>query len=341
MDRTVLVTGATGYIARHIVHQLLEAGWRVRGSVRSKARAAEARKAIGAALSDPAAIDRLDLVELDLSKDAGWEEAAAGCRALLHTASPFPMEQPRNAEEVTRPAVDGTLRAMKAAAAVTVPLVVLTSSIAAIQYAGFPATKPVYTEADWTEAGDTRLSAYTRSKTLAERAAWDFAGRGGGSPALVAINPGLVFGRPLGSDYGTSLAVLERILRAKDPALPPICFPIVDVRDVAAMHVAALSRPAAAGKRFIGSAGEASFAELARMLAQAFPERRLVTREAPQFLIRMIGLFDRSIATIRPDLGRRVRVSNAAASEVLGIEFRDMTGTVVDSARYLIETGRL
>ncbi|MCX7305456.1 MAG: NAD-dependent epimerase/dehydratase family protein [Hyphomicrobiales bacterium] len=337
MDRTALVTGATGYIARHVIVRLLDAGWRVRGSVRSRAKAAEAIAAIRAALADPAGAERLELVELDLASDDGWREAAGGCAAMLHMASPFPIAQPRDPDELTRPAVEGTLRALRAATEAAIPKVVLTSSMVAVQYAGFPGTKPVYTEADWTDGNDTRFTAYTRSKTLAERAAWDYVEGNGRKIALTSINPGLVLGRPVGGHFGTSVQVLRRILEAKDPALPSVTFAIVDVADVAAMHVAALNKPEAAFRRFIASAGDASFADIARILAAAFPDRRIVTRQAPDFLIRMIGLFDSSVGTILPDLGRRLNTSSAAARDVFAIRFKDMRETIIETARYLSE----
>lgn len=333
---TVVVTGASGFIAKNIVLQLLEAGYFVRASVRSKTREAEIVAAMRSHLSSPEALQRLTFVELDLDRDEGWRDALVGVDALLHTASPFPMTQPKDADDLIRPAVEGTLRALRAARDAGVTRVVLTSSVASVMYGGFPATKATYTEADWTDGSLKTLTAYTRSKASAEKAAWDFVRTEAGQIRLTAINPGLVLGVPLDSRFGTSLQVVQRLLAGKDPAVPDIIFSIVDVSDVARMHVKALETPASEGKRFLASGGMMTFADMGKTLIDALPDRRIVTRQAPSFLIRLIALFDPSIRTILPDLGRRFSVSNAAARAVLGIDFADPRDTVARSGAYLV-----
>ena len=337
--QTILVTGASGYIAKHIVLQLLEAGYRVRGSVRNLDRGEEVRNAVAARLTGPPAAKNLEFVELDLNKDDGWAGALDGVDALLHTASPFPMVQPDNPDDLIRPAVDGTLRALKAASAAGVERVVLTSSSVAVLGADHPLNGTAYNEADWTDPDHRHATPYARSKTLAEQAAWDFVANQATGLKLTTINPGLVVGPPLDDAFGTSIALVERVLKAKDPALPDVGFPVVDVRDIAAMHVRALERPETAGERFVGVADFLRFVDLATALKAALPDRKIVTFVAPHFLIRLIGLFDKAVRTIIPDLGKMKRIDNAKARDVLGIEFADPRTAIVDSARFLLERG--
>ncbi|MEO0913382.1 MAG: NAD-dependent epimerase/dehydratase family protein [Pseudomonadota bacterium] len=329
----ILVTGASGFIAKHIVLQLLEAGHSVRGSLRSPGRAEEVRNAVRPHLSEPARADEaLSFTKLDLSQDAGWEEAMSGIDALIHTASPFPLEQPKDAETLIRPAVNGALRALRAAKAAGITRVVFTSSIAAIANTALPVGRDVHTEEDWTDLSDPRATPYVASKTLAERAAWDFVKSDAPEMELTVINPAFVLGPPLDGATGTSMQVIARIVEAKDPALPNVGFPVVDVRDIAAMHVAALDTPESIGRRFIGAESFLWFRDMARAVKAAHPERKIVTRKAPDFVIRILGRFDPSIRTILPNLGRRDDVSARAAEETLGITFRDAREAVREAA---------
>lgn len=319
MPHHVLLTGASGFIAKRITLDLLEAGHTVRGSIRSLKRADEVRAAVRPHLSDPAALDRLSFVELDLTHDAGWVEAMQGMTALIHTASPFPIAPPKDEDEVIRPAVDGTLRALRAAQAAGVTRVVMTSSVVAIEANGKVGREKL-NEGDWSDISHPRSTPYYKSKTLAERAAWDFVAQHP-EMQLTTINPSLVLGRPLDSDFGTSLQLIERILSAKDPMQADMGFGIVDVADVSAMHVRALERPESAGKRYIASGPSASFPELARHLAKRFPDRKIATRVAPTFVLRLLALFDRSVRTALPALGAPPLFDNSRARRELGIEF--------------------
>lgn len=338
--KTVLVTGASGYIARHILLRLLDAGYAVRGSLRQVEAGGEIAAALRPRLADAAGIEqRLSFVRLDLERDEGWQEALSGVDALIHTASPFPMVQPRDENELLRPAVEGTLRALRAAHSAGVNRVVITSSTAAVLCCDLPAGRHVYDERDWSDPAHRTSTPYTRSKTLAERAAWRFVDEQAPDLRLTAINPGFVVGPALGGGLGTSMSVIQRLLDAKDPAVPNVGFPVVDVRDVAQLHVAALDTPAAEGKRVLCVDEFLTFRDMAMALSQAFPARRIVTRQAPDFFIRMLGWFDRSIATIAPELGRRVQVSTQFSRDTFGIEFRPARAAIVAGAQNLMERG--
>ncbi len=335
--RTVLVTGASGFIAKHIVLQLLQAGYTVRASLRTPGREAEVRDAVlphlGAS-GDAAA--RLSFVTLDLGRDEGWPQALAGVDALLHTASPFPLEQPADPQDLIRPAVDGTLRALRAARDAGVNRVVMTSSNAAISNAEPPKGRP-FDERDWSTPGYKTLTPYARSKLEAEQAAWDFVKNEAPQIQLTVINPVFVLGAPLDKHYGTSIRVIERFLRGKDPMLPDMGFACVDVRDIAQMHVRALSTPASIGERIIGASDFLSFQDMAKAIKARFPQRRIPTIVAPHFLMKVLAIFDKAIASIIPALGRRESISNGRAREMLGMSFRDPRTSVVEAAEYLVE----
>lgn len=338
MTKTVLVTGASGFIAKHLVLQLLQAGHSVVGSVRKLERGQQVRNAVTPHLgADPG--ERLRFVALDLTSDEGWGAALKGVDVLMHTASPFPLAQPKDEAEVIRPALDGALRALRSAKAAGVCRVILTSSIVSIMGTPMPAGQDAYTEAQWTDTTQPSATPYAKSKTLAERAAWDFVATEAPEIALTAINPGFVLGAPLDAHFGTSIRVVQRILASKDPALPRIGFPVVDVRDVAAAHISAMETPESAGKRYAATAGFLWFYEMAQIIAAAYPGRKVVTRQAPNWLIRLLGIFDPSIKTIAPDLGKRNDVSSARAQAGLGMDFAPAPQAVKDAAAYLVDNG--
>ncbi len=330
---TVVLTGITGFIAKRIAADLLDAGYTVRGTLRSRAREGELRAALGSALADPAALERLSVVEADLTSDAGWTAAMAGADALVHTASPFPISQPRNADDLIRPAVDGTLRALRAAQDAGVARVVLTSSVAAILHVDRPEGH-VFTEADWTDPDHPTATAYAASKTLAERAAWDFVEQHP-EMRLTAINPGLVAGTPLDARYGSSLQVVERFLSGRDPAVPDFALPVVDLADVSAMHLAALARPETAGKRHIATDSFVRMPQMAAWLAEAFPGRRIATRIAPVWLLRLLALVDAQVRAILPQVGREAAISNARARDEMGIAFTPAREAILAAARFI------
>jgi dihydroflavonol-4-reductase len=338
MPETILVTGASGYIAKHIVVKLLNAGYHVRGSVRSVARGAEVTQAVTPMLDDASELDaRLTFVALDLSSDTGWDAALDGVDALMHTASPFPLEQPKNEDDTIRPAVDGTLRALNAAKTAGINRVVMTSSTVSIMMVKPGDPKTQFDETDWSVLEGPTATPYAKSKTLAERAAWDFVANEAPEMQLTAINPSFVMGAPLDENFGTSIQVVERLMKGKDPMLPAVGFPSVDVQDIAEMHVRALQRPETAGERIAGVGKFLWLKDMADALKTEYPNRKIATRVAPNIMIRMLALFDKALQSIAPILGRKDIVSNEKAKTMLDMEFRDPTESVVDAGRFLVD----
>jgi dihydroflavonol-4-reductase len=331
----VLLTGVSGFIAKHVALKLLNSGYSVRGTLRRMDRAEEVRAALAPYLTETAGT--LTFVRADLESDAGWAEAMAGVSALVHTASPFPINQPKDPATVIRPAVEGTERVLKAAAAAGVTRVVLTSSTVAVVNEAKPDT--LQDEADWCDVHRPSTTPYAKSKTLAERTAWEIAKARG--LKLTTINPGLVLGPPLDEYYGSSLGLVERFLKGRDPMLPPMGLPIVDVRDVAEMHLRALQRPETEGRRYLASSGSMAFVDMGRTLKAAYPNRRIPTREVPQAILRVLSLFDASIKSILPKLGRLERVSNARAVKEMGMEFIAPKAALLASADWLVKHGKI
>jgi dihydroflavonol-4-reductase len=258
----------------------------------------------------------------------------------MHTASPFPIASPKDENELIRPAVDGTLRALKAAHNAGVHRVILTSSMAAIYGCNLPAGKTEYDETLWTDVSHPigRVP-YTKSKTLAEKAAWDYVKNSAPKIALTTINPVLVLGAPLDKNFGSSISVVERILKGKDPMLPDIRFAIVDVKDVALMHVAAITNDATKGERLLASSETYSFVQIAKVLKSIYPKGKVKTTQAPSPLIKFLSLFDGEIKAVLPLLGKPMAISGAKAKRVLGISFIPVQVTLRDSADYLVKNG--
>lgn len=339
--QTIFLTGATGFIAKHIVLKLLNAGYNVRGSVRSLSRGDEVRDAVLPHLDDANKLDvRLSFVALDLGSDEGWDGVMDGCSALLHTASPFPLEQPENEDDVIRPAVDGTVRALQSAHASGIDRVVLTSSAVAVMYGPLAAGKTDYDESDWSEDYYPTQNAYGRSKTRAEKAAWAFVANEAPMMKLTTINPVLVAGPALDGAIGSSLEVVERILKGTDPMQPRFGIPIVDVRDVADMHVRALSTPASEGQRVLASESFMWMVDIAKTMKAAYPNRAIKTRVAPDFLLKVISHFDPTIKSILPSLGVEQTVSNARAKALFDMHFVPAKEAILASTESLIAHGR-
>jgi dihydroflavonol-4-reductase len=338
---TVLLTGASGYIGKHITLQLLNQGYLVRASIRNFAKSTEVREAVVPHLADSSDLDkRLTFVELDLEKDSGWETALQGVDVLMHTASPFPLASPKDENDLIRPAVEGTLRALRAAKKAGVKRVILTSSVAAIYGCELPSGSLAYDETMWTDVEHpVGRQAYTKSKTLAELAAWNYIKNDAPEIALTTINPVLVLGAPLDKNFGSSISLVERVLQGSDPMLPDLKFAIVDVRDVAKMHVDVIKDEETKGQRIIASSETRSFVEIAKLLKSLYPKSKVKTAQAPTFIIRVLSLFDGSIKPILPQLGKPMNVSAAKAQRLLKINFIPVKVTIKESADYLIKNG--
>lgn len=335
----VLVTGGTGFVGAHCIIQLLEAGYQVRTTVRSLKREADVRAMVRQGGAE--AGDRLSFAAADLMSDAGWAEAVSGCTYVLHVASPFPPSIPKHEDEVIIPARDGALRVLKAARDAGVKRVVLTSSYAAIGY-GQPEQAKPFDETNWTDPNGDDVRAYVKSKTLAERAAWDFIAREGGALELSVVNPVAVLGPVLAEDTSTSILLVKRLLEGDMPGAPRLFFGIVDVRDVASMHLTCMTHPAAKGERFLAVAGEfLSIAQMSRILKRTMgaAAKRAPTLELPDFLVRMAARRDPAVQQILPELGKRKTGTNAKARRVLGWTPRTNEESVTATAQSLIALG--
>lgn len=336
MPRTVFVTGATGYIAKHIVLKLLNAGYHVVGSARSIDRHQEIVDAVTPYLDDTDNLDlRLKTVALDLASNDGWDSAMQVADVLMHTASPFPMVQPKDENKVIKPAVDGALRALKAAQAAGIKRVIMTSSVVAVSGGIERDEIQPFSEADWSNLNAPGTTPYTKSKTLAEKAAWDFQLKNAPDMELTVINPGFVVGPPLDKNFGTSIQVIERLMKGSDPMVPNFGFNTVDVRDIADMHVNAIDNAESVGKRFIGVAKFVWFMDLAQTLAAQFPNRKIATRQAPNILMRILSIFDKSIRQILPTLGKSQLMDNTQSKAILGIEYRDVLESTRETGQFL------
>ena len=328
---TVLVSGGSGYLGGRCVVELLRRGYAVRTTVRDLAKEGEVRERVGSEL-DPG--DRLTAVAADLTSDDGWPEAVAGCEYVLHVASPFPAAQPKDPDELIGPAREGTLRVLRAALDGGVRRVVVTSSVAAVRGSTSSAAAPL-TEADWTDPDHPKLSPYAKSKTVAERAAWDLVRERGQEERLAVVNPGAILGPVLGGERSTSLAMVERLLKGM-PGTPRIGFSVVDVRDVADLHILAMTSPEAGGERYIAVDRFMWMGDVAAILREQLGPgaAKVPKRSIPDFLVRGMALFDPAARSVVGQLGQKVEVSSAKA-RALGWQPRPVEETIVDTARSL------
>lgn len=329
----VLVTGGSGFLAAHCILRLQQDGFTVRTTVRSQRGADRVRSMVAAGGSNDAA--GVEVVQADLIADDGWDAAVAGCEYVLHVASPFPAAPPAHEDDLIVPARDGALRVLHAARRGGVRRVVLTSSLAAIDY-GHPPTTTPYDETTWTNLDGPGVSAYAKSKTLAERAAWDFAEREG--LELAVVNPTGILGPVLSNDYGTSVGAIASLLDGNPPALPRATVGIVDARDVADLHVRAMTHPAAAGERFIATAGLMTLPQMARAIRDELGEAasKVPTRTIPDWVVRIIAVFDDNVRLSLSMLGTPRDTTSAKAQRVLGWAPRPPEEAVLATARSVL-----
>ena len=334
-DRTVLVTGGTGFLGGWCVAELLRRGYTVRTTVRDLRREPKVRSAVATAGVE--AGERLSVLAAELTADDGWAAAVDGCRYVLHVASPFPATQPKDPDELIVPARDGALRVLRAALDSGVERVVLTSALAAIHSSRASTPEAPYTEADWTDGADTSLTPYTRSKTIAEAAAWELARGAEADSRLATVNPGAIIGPVLGEDRSYSLQTIERLLHGM-PAIPRLGFPFIDVRDVADLHLRAMTEPAGGGQRFIAADRFLWLQEVAATLRERLGDdaRRVPTRLAPNLLVRAMALFDPGVRSVVGDLARYSTYSSEKARTTLGWAPRPIEDSIEDCARSLL-----
>ncbi|MBW8815481.1 MAG: NAD-dependent epimerase/dehydratase family protein [Caulobacterales bacterium] len=335
---TVLVTGGSGFIGSWCVIGLLQQGYVVRTTVRDLAKEPAARAAI-AGVVDPG--NRLSFHAANLSHDDGWDAAVDGCDYVLHVASPLGVAEPKDPDVLIKPAREGARRAISAAIKAGVKRVVQTSSVAATIKT---ADKGDWTadETQWTDPKAKGVSAYAQSKTLAERAAWELIETAGGKTTLATVNPTLVLGPVISADFSDSVQVVERLMTGRVPGVPRLGFNIVDVRDVADLHIRAMTAPQAAGQRFIAAGNYAWMADLAAVLKAGLPAAaaaKITTRKVPDVVLRLVGLFDKELASVTPNLGHKHDFVSAKAQTLLGWKPRPLAETVLDCGNSLLAKG--
>jgi nucleoside-diphosphate-sugar epimerase len=334
--KTALVTGGSGYLGSWCVIELLRRGYAVRATVRDLGRESEVRAAIASEV-DPG--DRLAVLEADLLDDEGWASAAEGCDYVLHVASPFPPAQPKDPDELIVPARDGTLRVLRASLDAGVRRIVVTSSVAAVTGGPRSGSGPL-TEDDWSDPDNPKMSPYARSKTIAERAAWDFMEERDATEKLATVNPGAIIGPVLSDDRSYSLQAIERLLRGM-PGVPRIGFSFVDVRDVADLEIRAMTDSAAGGGRFIAAERFMWMSEVAAVLRERLGEdaAKAPTRSVPNLVVRAMAIFDPGVRSVVGQLGKRTRLSSEKARDQLGWSPRPLEDTIAECARSLLNPG--
>lgn len=337
-DKLILITGISGFIAKHCAVEMLRAGYCVRGTVRSLAKG----DAVRTTLAKHCDVSKLEFVEADLLSDKGWADAAKGVYGVLHLASPFIIGEPKDENDLIRPAVDGTMRVLKAGLAAGSKRFVQTSSIAAIMAGhGYQRTKP-FTEHDWTDLNGPDVSAYQKSKTLAERAARDYLNETKADIHYASVNPGFVLGPLLDKEFGASASVIQMFMKGKYPGCPALSFPCVDVRDIGKMHRLALETSEPSGGRYVGVSQSAWFVDMTRAIKAKLNKadtKKVPTRQLPNFVIKLIAIFDKSAKSIVPELGRRVDMDNSRTRKALGMEFIPVSESAPAMAASLVEFG--
>lgn len=328
----VLVTGGSGFLARYCIAQLLDQGWHVRATLRDPAKAASVRADLGRTSGSS---DQLDFVAADLGRDDGWDAAVAGCEYVLHVASPLSVPDASD-EEFSRQARDGTLRVLRAAGRNGVRRIVVTSSSSAIAY-GTGGRPTPFTEADWSEPNPADTSAYERSKLAAERAAWAWKKENPDGPELVTVCPSAIIGPVMGQDFSDSIQIIAKLFDGSLPGVPRMGFPLVDVRDVADLHVRALTAPVAANQRYIGSGPFLWMADMAKVIRNQVPAvaAKVPKRKLPDWLVRISAWFDPMVKRGLFELGKYRSLSSEKAAKDLGWTPRPVEVSIRDTVESL------
>ena len=336
----VLVTGGTGFVGAHCIVQLLQKGYQVKTTVRSLSRKADVLEMLK--YGGIESFDDLQFIEADLTKDTNWTKAVENCDYVLHVASPIGLSAPKDENEMILPAVEGTLRVLRAASAAQVKRVVMTSNFGAVGYSHTD-TSTLITEEDWTDPNEKGLSAYNKSKVLAERAAWEFMQNGSGGMELAVINPMGIFGPSLSPDLSSGFELLKRVLDGSMKRIPNITLGIIDVRDVADLHIRAMIHPEAAGQRFLALAGGIlTLPEMAQLLKDNLDDKavsRISTQKMPDWIVRIAALFNPIAKNLVPMLGRYRNASNEKARNILGWQPRSNKEAILATAESLLKFG--
>jgi len=338
MTDKVLLTGVSGWIAKHTAIELLNKGYEVLGTVRNNNLIDQTKQTIG----KYAPIEKLSFVELDLLKDEGWNEAAKGCKYIFHIASPFPIKVSRNREVLLPVAVDGTIRVLNAGLNAGVEQIIKTSSIVAMFRKPNRTNPYTFGEHDWTDENWTEgVNDYFLSKTKAEKAAWDLMERKGLKNKLTTICPGGVFGDALDKKGGTSIEYVRQFMAGKFPGAPKFAVLISDVRDIAKAHVACIGNTKVGGRRLIVGKEVKKLVELSQLMAEAMPEyaRKLPKKELPNFLVKLISYIDSSAKTMIPDLGIMMQTDPTYAEKLLGFEFKAAKDCMAENAKSVVRLG--
>ena len=336
--KPILVTGASGFVALHTIIQLLQQGYKVRATLRTLSREAEVREIIGKHVEIK---DSLEIVGADLLQDSGWDKIVQGCESVLHVASPFPLLEPSNEDELIIPAVQGTQRVLRAAHDAKIKRVVIVSSVAAIS-SGHNGENRTFDENDWSVV-EKNIGAYAKSKTLAEREAWNFINgvENTNKMEMVAINPPLILGPLLNKDLATSAEMISTLMLGQVPGVARLKVGIVDVRDVASALILAMTTPEAAGNRFICPAATVWLKEIADTLHKGYAARgyKIHTLQFPVFLVRVLALFDKKVARVADDLNWDYQLSGEKIKRVLKWSPRSAEEAILSMAESLIEQG--
>ena len=338
MINKVLLTGISGWIAKHTAIELLNAGYEVLGTIRNKNLVDQTKQTI----SKYASTEKLSFVELDLLKDDGWNEAAKGCRYIFHVASPFPMKVSSNRENLLPVAVDGTLRVLNAGLNAGVEQIIKTSSIVAMFRKPNRTNPYTFGENDWSDENWIEgVSDYFLSKTKAEKAAWRLMESKGLKNKLTTINPGGVFGDALDKKGGTSIEYIRQFMKGKFPGAPKFAVLISDVKDIAKAHVACIGNNKVGGRRLIVGKDVKRLVELSQLIAEAMPEykKKLPTKELPNLMVKLISYIDSSAKTMIPDLGIMMQTDTSYAEEILGFKFKPAKGCITENAKSVVRLG--